>query len=148
MERIDMVLNNLSEKFYKGLNFNVHGDDYYYEIFKNPNKSEIKDCLRANVWGASYDALRYLAVKDTGEVYIFHPDITHNSIKHEVGISFEDMKEKNLAGVAEFKGNKLCPRYELMDIVTKWRRREIKKELDEGVWDFMERYYFDLSELR
>lgn len=50
------------------------------------------------------------------------------------------MKEKNLAGVAEFKGNKLCLRYELMDIITKWGR-EIKKELDEGVWDFMERYY-------
>lgn len=144
--KINSILSRLEEKFHSSKNSQFGG---YVEIFKNPTLDEIKVSLRKADpnFGEKNSHLRFLAIKDREEVYVWNPLVTHVEVEKDVKMKFREMKDYNIAGMAELINNRLVPNFKMMDSVISRRKSEIVVEIKNGEWDWLEKYHFDLSEL-
>ena len=68
----------------------------YYEIFKNPNKSEINDLKNDSV------LVRFIA--DGGDIYVFSAELLHDLALKELGLK---RKSTMFEGVAKISNGKL-----------------------------------------
>lgn len=138
---IRSILENLKEEFHSGKE-SKWGD--YTEIFVNPNMDEIRESLRER----GTVTLRFLAVKRERKLYIWNPELIHKDAADEVGISFNEMKENNLAGVALFENNQLYFGQSNVASIDKYRRRELAEEVLNGDYDWLEDFYFNLNPMK
>lgn len=142
MSRLKKILSDIKEKFVDGKE-PLRGD--YTEVFINPTQQEIEDSLRE--WG-EYPNIRFLAVKGSKDLYVWNPDLIHKDVTDIVGMSFEEMKENNLAGVAIYINKKLIFGMSNIASMDKYRRRELADKILSGEWDWLERYNFDLEPMK
>lgn len=142
MELIEGIITNLNEKFFISTE-SRYGD--YIEIFKNPKMDEIKSIATKR---DRYKSVRFFIEKNRRTIYIWNPEAIHKDVAIEFGYSFEEMKNKNLAGVAILQGSKLIFGHSNIATIDKYRRRELSEEILNGEYDFMEMYYFDLDPMK
>lgn len=140
--KLKRVLNKVEEEFVAGKN-PMRGD--YTEIFKNPTLDEIEDSLRE--WG-EYPNLRFLAIKNSRDVYVWNPSLIHKNVQNEVGLSFKEMKYENLAGIAIYVNRELVFGMSNIASMDKYRRRELAEEILNNEWDWIEDYRFNIFPMK
>lgn len=135
MNKSQRLLEMLNEEWVTGIERSRGAETFYYEIFKNPKPSEIKDLLDQSRY---YKGARFLADPKRKEVYVWSSDVLHSKVFEHMGYSVSFAYGKFWAGTSDyFSGKFLVNKEELV--------KRVAKGLLDGDYDFMERYGFDLS---
>lgn len=150
LQRILLELRKIDEEFIEGLKSK---NGKYREIYVNPNREEINQII------ADYDRdnVRFLADKGKNEVYVAAADVLHNDLADKLGDSrykYMQYMMNAFPGNGKVKSGKI--------VVTRWtdlffssddedlanRLKELLKEILNGEYDWMEKYSFDLKEIK
>lgn len=151
MSNIKAILENLNEKWYKGVK-SSEGNRDYREIFKNPSRNEILDIERyggSRSDGVINSDIRFIADKKYKEVYITSADVFHRDIMDEVDVLTGNITDY-FSGMGRVKNN---GNIELSDVSDYFwgSPKKLNSLLDDivsGDYDWMERYNFSLRKLK
>ena len=97
--KIDKILENLNEKFYKGFK---HKHEGYTEVFLNPSLKETRE-----VASLSRGFLRFYASSVHEDLYIWNSEVLHHEIENVIGIRVGLMQEWGIQSIAELKDGKV-----------------------------------------
>lgn len=138
------ILIKLNEEFYGG--FKVNGE--YVEIFKNPSKEEIRDVANDNRFGESF--VRFLALYDIEDLYIWSADILHDEIDYKLDfVTYDEMIDKYFSSHGSFSGSEiLIEKQDLDDLYNSKVRERICREIIDGKYDWLSRYYFNIDVMK
>lgn len=122
----------------------------YREIFVNPTPNEINDIIE---YGGvrEKDDVRFIAIKNSRDLYITSADVFHRTIVKEVDELREGDAIKNFSGMGSVNSDKIKVSY-LSDLInnkaTKGQKWDISKDLVEGEYDWLENYNFNLEYIK
>lgn len=143
--RIKSILENISEKFLKGVKYGTWNDKYG-EIFKNPRLSELRSVNDEE--DNEYNEVRFLAVKDKRDFYIWNPNILHKDVSKHLGYSMKEMKLEHFASFGYIRNDKIEVKINYMYEVPKSRYKELSNEILSGEYDYLSKYYVDMVYLK
>lgn len=118
------------------------GVDRTYEIFLNPTSSELRDIEQDSVY--SYEGVRFLADPKEKYVYVWSSSVLHHTVFEKLGLSDDHARKKQWAGFGEINRGVIYPDDYLVEGASLAEELRISQELENGDYDFMERYGFNL----
>lgn len=151
--KLKCLLDNVKERW-EGSTKSMQKNDYR-EIFANPTKQELRELEDIN--NSDSNIIKFIAVKNKREVYVASYDVYHYKIAEEVGVD-SDYEMKNFPGKGRIENgvvnvtvysDALNFKKEMKYDEKYMERAEVLyKEVLDGVWDWVEKYNFDLKELK
>ena len=141
--KIDKILENLNEKFYKGFK-HKYMDNNYFEIFINPSLRELKDLIS----NSKHWKLRFIADKKTKKVYLVDSEVIHGVIADEIALS--DDYRNLLSGIGTFGGKFeiLSLSYDIESKIKHNKGSQLVDDILDGEYDWLDRYNFDIDEFK
>lgn len=138
--KINKILNNLSEKFYKGGKF--RGE--YVEVFKNPTLDEIRSACEED-----YNYIRFVADKYKEDLYVWNGDILHMDIVKVVKeFNYSELKNKYFACHGVLDGRNVHVSDEDLADMGSRECERVCLEIINGDFDWLDMYNFDIDVLR
>lgn len=141
------ILSNIEERWVVGTRSDAHGA--YREIFMNPDRNDIRDIEEFGGYRHG-DNVRFIAVKDSQNVYVSSADVFHRTIAEEV----DDLLDiggvtNNFSGMGNIEGSKIEVT-DFSDVFIEFEGYEMSfqticEDILDGKYDWMERYNFDLG---
>lgn len=150
--KINKILDRLQEKWYKET-ISSHNNDYR-EIFINPSINDILDIEKYG--GTRSDRLRtndvrFIADISKKNVYVTSADVFHNDIINEVS-ELRGFPNDYFSGMGEIRKSGSIHITDISDYLLDFEHKDdlIKqfRLILEGKYDWMERYHFELGNIK
>lgn len=144
--KLKKILSDIKEEWHTETQSSM--DKEYREIFKNPTQSDIRDIIE---YGGDRlgDDIRFIADRRSQNVYATSADVFHQDMFEEIDEFTDDVKNRIFSGIGDWNGRVIKISY-FSDLLIEDETGlyVASRNVVEGKYDWMERYNFDLSDIK